>query len=88
MSETHSCDKSKKRGCECKKKSHDKWKYSLYSALVFLLVANPYTYILINKLLGGFVKISSVNGCPTSYGLVIHSLVFALIIRLMMDWKI
>ena len=68
--------------------SADKWRYSVYSALVFLLISNPYTYILVNKLLGNFVKISSPNGCPTMAGLFIHAVVFAVIIRAMMELDI
>tara|TARA_A100001011_G_scaffold357319_1_gene402070 strand:- start:5072 stop:5383 length:312 start_codon:yes stop_codon:yes gene_type:complete len=68
--------------------STDKWRYSVYSALVFLLISNPYAYILVNKLLGNFVKISSPNGCPTMTGLFIHAVVFAVIIRVMMELDI
>ena len=68
--------------------SADKWRYSVYSALVFLLISNPYAYILVNKLLGNFVKISSPNGCPTMTGLFIHAVVFAVIIRVMMELDI
>ena len=39
--------------------SSDKWKYSIYSALIFLIISSPYTYLLVNKLLGSFTKISS-----------------------------
>lgn len=68
--------------------SGDKWRYSLYSALVFLVIANPYTYSLVNGLLGKFVKIANNNGCPTMKGLFIHAVVFTLIIRAMMEFDI
>ena len=68
--------------------SFDKWKYSIYSALVFLIISSPYTYLLIHKLFGSFIKISSLNGCPTLIGLFIHSAIFAIIIRGMMELNI
>jgi hypothetical protein len=66
----------------------DKWRYSFYSTLAFLIISSPYTYMLVNKLLGEFVKVSSANGCPTMMGLLIHAVVFALIIRSMMELDI
>ena len=49
-------------------------KYSLYSALIFFLVANPATFKFVNSLLPGV----AVNGCPTSFGLLLHTFVFFL----------
>jgi len=68
--------------------SEDKWKYSLYSAIVFLLISSPYTYMLMNTILGSFVSISSSSGCPTIVGLLLHAIVFMLIIRGMMELDI
>ena len=49
-----------------------KFKYSLYSALAFFLVANPVTFKFVNSLIPGV----AINGCPTAFGFVLHSLVF------------
>ena len=68
--------------------SEDKWKYSLYSAIVFLLISSPYTYMLMNNILGSLVSISSSSGCPTIVGLLLHAIVFMLIIRGMMELDI
>lgn len=68
--------------------SEDKWKYSLYSAIIFLLISSPYTYMLVNSLLGSVVTVSSSAGCPTIVGLLLHALVFMLIIRGMMELDI
>lgn len=68
--------------------SSDKWRYSIYSAIVFLIISSPYTYLLIDKLIGSFAKVSSPTGCPTLVGLFIHTAVFALIIRGMMELEI
>lgn len=51
-----------------------KVKYSLYSALIFFLVANPATFRVVNSILPGV----AVNGCPTSFGLFLHTFVFFL----------
>ena len=68
--------------------SSDKWRYSIYSAIIFLIISSPYTYLLVDKLIGSFVKISSPTGCPTLIGLFIHTVVFVLIIRGMMELEI
>lgn len=49
-----------------------KFKYSLYSTLAFFLVANPVTFKFVNSLIPGV----AINGCPTAFGFVLHSLVF------------
>jgi len=51
-----------------------KVKYSLYSALIFFLIANPITYKVVNSVLPGVAS----NGCPTPFGLVLHTIVFFL----------
>lgn len=65
--------------------SAQKWNISLFSVLIFLLVVNPYTYRLTHKLLSPLVGALAVSGCPTTLGLVVHSLVFLLVIRYAMD---
>jgi hypothetical protein len=57
-----------------------KAKYSFYSTLVFFLVANPETYKLFQKFLGGWVDIASAGGCPTPVGFFLHTGLFFLIL--------
>ena len=68
--------------------SLQKWKYTLITTVIFLIIANPYTYILVNTLLGKLVKIANPVGCPTIAGLLIHAVVFTLLLRWVMDWKL
>jgi len=79
-------------GCvDCKKCSQkpsngDKWRYTLYTTLIFLLVVNPFTYQLTNQLFSKlFGKIASSNGCPTMGGILLHAVVFTIVLRYMMD---
>ena len=66
--------------------SYTKWQISFFSAFIFLLVVNPYTYKLTQRLLGGLVgKIADSNGCPTFIGLFIHTIVYILLVRGSMD---
>lgn len=62
-----------------------KWKISLFSALIFILVTNPYTYGITNYLFGKFLGPTSVNGCPTITGLILHTIVYTLLVRYSMD---
>merc|ERR1711871_945613 len=68
--------------------SAKKWKYTLITTIIFLIVANPYTCILVNTLLGKLVKIASPVGCPTTAGLLLHAVVFTLLLRWVMNWKL
>jgi hypothetical protein len=67
--------------------SSEKWKISLFSALIFLLVVNPYTYKITQNIFGDTLKIGTVavNGCPTTYGIFLHTVVYVLLVRYSMD---
>ena len=66
-----------------------KVKHAVMLGLLFFVVSSPYTYKLVDSLVmplaGSLVpsmahlfKIAE-GGCPTTYGLVVHSAVFALV---------
>jgi hypothetical protein len=52
-----------------------KAKFSLYSTLIFFLVANPVTFRFVNSIIPGV----AINGCPTAFGFILHTIVFFLI---------
>ena len=67
--------------------SYMKWRISIFSAFIFILVVNPYTYMLTQKVLGGLLgKIAETNGCPTMRGLILHTIVYILLVRGSMDF--
>jgi len=53
-----------------------KAKYSLYSALVFFLFANPETLAILQRFFGGFVSFMTPNGAPTILGIFINTGLF------------
>ena len=64
----------------------DKWRFTLYTTFVLVILFNPWTYKLVNSLLSRFIgQIASSSGCPTLLGFAVHVLVFTLVIRYMMD---
>lgn len=66
--------------------SADKWRVTLYTAVIFFIVSAPFLYILVDKTLGrllGF-RVASTSGCPTLGGLFIHTVVFTLVVRALM----
>ena len=65
--------------------SAQKWKYTLITTVIFLTIANPYTYMVVNYLLGRLVKIASPTGCPTTAGLLVRKVVLKLLLRYIMD---
>jgi len=66
--------------------SYMKWQITIFSAFIFILVIHPYTYLLTQKLFGGILgKISELNGCPTTLGLLLHTVVYILLVRGSMD---
>lgn len=63
-----------------------KWKISIFSAFIFLLVVHPLSYKFTQMVLGSALgKISDANGCPTSLGLLLHTIVYILLVRGSMD---
>lgn len=67
--------------------SSQKWQITLFSALIFLLVVSPCTYKITQNIFGNILKIGtvSVNGCPTTYGIFLHTIVYILLVRYSMD---
>jgi len=64
-------------GCGCNgARQQKKFMISVMSALVFFLISSPELYKLTTSTLGKWV---AVNGCPTTLGLVLHSIVFLLV---------
>jgi hypothetical protein len=60
----------------------DKWRYTLYTTLVLLLLFNPWTFQHVNSVFHG---IASKDGCPTLLGFLLHAAFFTVIVRYMMD---
>jgi len=53
---------------------------SLQAALLFLIVANPATYRLVQMIFGGLFKVANATtGCPSAVGLLLHAVVFGLL---------
>jgi len=53
---------------------------SIQAALLFLVVANPATYRLVQMIFGGLFKVAnSTTGCPSAMGLILHAVVFGLL---------
>jgi hypothetical protein len=57
-----------------------KAKYAAYTTLIFFLMANPETYKLLQKFLGGWVSIASEGGCPTPTGFFLQTALFFVIL--------
>ena len=68
--------------------SSEKWKISLFSLVIFVIVVNPFTYSLTNRMLNPLIGPLVMNGCPTTLGIVIHALVYFLLVRVSMDLKL
>ena len=61
---------------------------SLQAALLFLIVANPATYRLVQMIFGGLFKVAnSATGCPSAMGLLLHAVVFGLLSYVLMMLK-
>jgi hypothetical protein len=63
---------------------------ALTAALLFFVISSPFTYRLVDSIVGGVVgavvpqfttlfKIAEA-GCPTNYGLLVHSAVFGIVV--------
>lgn len=66
--------------------SADKWKYTLYTTVILLLVFNPQTYKITDGFLSGLLgSLANGSGCPTWLGFGVHVLVFTLLLRGIME---
>lgn len=65
--------------------SSEKWQITLFSAVIFLLVVNPFTYTLTQSLFSKILGPIAINGCPTMVGLLLHTVVYILLVRYSMD---
>ena len=73
-------------GCGCGgKKQEEKFIISVISGLTFFIVANPETFRLVRRVLGP--RIATPTGCPSTMGLLVHTLVFILVVWGMMNIK-
>lgn len=61
-----------------------KAKYSFYSTLVFFLIANPETFKLTQRLLGGLFTVAGESGCPSPYGFFLHTALFFFVLWALM----
>jgi len=69
---------------------------SLVAAILFYVVSSPYTYRVVDSIVGTVVRavvpqFSSLfrvaeAGCPTNYGLLVHSTVFGLVAYALMHY--
>ena len=57
--------------------------YSAQSAVLFLVIASPLMYKLVQAIFG-FLFTVAVDGCPTVAGLVLHSVVFGVLVYVLM----
>ena len=67
-----------------------KVKAALTAGILFFIISSPALYKLVDSLVGGVVNAVAPSlmhvfrvaesGCPTTYGLVVHSVVFAAIV--------
>jgi hypothetical protein len=57
----------------------------MIAGLLFLLIASPFLYNVVNNLTSSFgLILADKNGCPNLGGLLVHAIVFMLIVRLLM----
>jgi hypothetical protein len=55
-----------------------KVKEALVAGLMFFIISHPIVYKFVDSLVGGMLgPIASPSGCPTTWGLIVHSVVFA-----------
>jgi hypothetical protein len=73
-------------GCGCGgQKQQEKFIISVISGLTFFIIANPETFRLVRRVLGSWI--ATPTGCPSTLGLLVHTLVFTLVVWGMMNIK-
>jgi hypothetical protein len=64
-----------------KPENFNKWRISIISGLIVLLIFNSYTFKATNSIFGNILTNSN---CPTLFGYVLHTLVYIIFVRLSM----
>lgn len=62
-------------------KLNQKQSATLQAMLVFYIISNPMMYRITDNLIGGT---TSLSGCPTTFGLILHTVVFGAIVWTLM----
>lgn len=63
----------------------DKWIVAIIAGLLFLLLASPFMYSLVNQVTKAVgMATADAKGCANGAGLLLHALIFLLIVRLLM----
>ena len=57
-----------------------KFLISLFAVLIFIIMSLSWTYELTDMIFGKWLMPTSIKGCPTTFGLTIHALIFFLIV--------
>lgn len=64
----------------------EKWVRSVLLAVLFAVISSPLMYKLVNSLTSLFgVRVCDLDGCPNPVGLVLHSVVFLLAARVILE---
>lgn len=63
----------------------EKMRISLFSGLLFYLIANPQTFKFVASIIGRWV--AGPDGCPTAGGILLHTFVFLAVIYLTMNGR-
>lgn len=70
--------------CQCVT-SNQKWLIAIVLGIIFLIVSIPIIYNLSNTLFSKInLRTTYDNGLPTPFGLVLHTLIFIIIVRILM----
>ena len=71
-------------GCGCDgRKQEEKLITSIISGLTFFVIANPETFRLMRSIFGS--RIATPTGCPSTVGLLLHTVVFIFVVWGMMN---
>ena len=69
------------------KTPQEKLNCTIVAALIFLIISSPQLYKIVNVVISKTLRLPviAVKGCPTIFGLLVHTVVFGLVIRYLMD---
>lgn len=62
-----------------------KWKYTLMTTVLYLIITHPLMFKLTHRLFGKVMKLAGKSGCPTMAGYLLHAVVFTVLLRMMMN---
>jgi len=61
--------------------------YVIVSVMLYVMMSSTYMYKMLERVMGGVVKMARYDGCPTMMGVMVSGLIYGVMIYMMMNME-